>query len=115
MAPAYSESDTHDFAKSCVSFSDIGMSIHKLPDLRSVLRTGTVKNVYEKQRTDDPYTTGPASSAQHAQSHNKSGLLFCPGSASAVAGPLHCPGGQLQSGATGWQTPFAHRRANGNV
>ena len=73
MAPAYSESDTHDFAKSCVSFSVIDMSIHKLADLRSVLRTGTVKNVYETQRTDDPYTTGlcsvrskPAAFAQRA-------------------------------------------------
>ena len=72
MTPEYSESDTQDFVKSCVSYFEIDMSIHKLADLRSVLRSGTVKNVYETQRTDDPYTAC---------------LLFCPGSASAVAGP----------------------------
>ena len=95
MAPSYSESDTHDFVKSCVSFSGIGMSIHKLADPRSVLRSGIVKNVYETQRTDDPYTRRLASAAQQAHSlFYKTRLLFCPGSASAVAGPLTQPGRQ---------------------
>ena len=79
MAGTYSQNDTQVFVKSCVSFFGIDMSIHKLADLRSVLRSGTVKNVYETQRTDDPYTAC---------------LLFCPGSASAVAGPLTQPGRQ---------------------
>jgi len=58
MTPEYSESDTHDFVKSCVSFFEIYMSIHKSADLRSDLRAGAVKNVYETHRTDGPYTTG---------------------------------------------------------
>ena len=62
------ESDTHDFAKSCVSFSVIDMSIHKSADLRSVLRTGTVKNVYEMQETGNPYTRGLASATRQARS-----------------------------------------------
>ena len=95
MTPAYSESDTHDFVKSCVSFSGIGMSIHKLADPRSVLRTGIVKNVYEKQKHGCPYTRALASAAQQAHSlFYKTRLLFCPGSASAVAGPLTQPGRQ---------------------
>ncbi len=125
MAPAYSESDTHDFVKSCVSFSVIDMSIHKLPDLRSVLRTGTGKNVYEKQRTDDPYTTGlcsvrskPTAFAQRA-SHllrskpaafaqwaphllhskpialTKRVCLSAPGAPALSPGPSHSPGGSI--------------------
>ena len=56
MAGTYSQNDTHDCAKSCVSFFEIDIPIHKSADLRSFLRAGAVKNVYEKQRTDDHYT-----------------------------------------------------------
>jgi len=68
MDPSYSESDTHDFAKSCVSFSEIGMSIHKQAVSEGCIADRISKNVYETQRTDDPYTTGRASAAQQAYS-----------------------------------------------
>ncbi len=85
MAGIYSQNDTHDFVKSCVSLSGIGMSIHKLADPRSVLRTGTVKNVYETQESGCPYIySGASSAAQQAHSLYKTRLLFCPGSASAA-------------------------------
>jgi len=104
MAGTYSQNDTHDFVKSCVSFSGIDMSIHKLADLRSVLRAGAVKNVYEKQKPCRPYTRGLASAEQQAHSPYKTRLLFCPGSASAVAGPLHCPGGSSRAARTAGRT-----------
>ena len=63
MTPEYSESDTHDFVKSCVSLSVIDMSIHKSEASADYTADRTSKNVYEKQRTDDPYTAGAASSA----------------------------------------------------
>ena len=79
MALTYSEIDTQQFGESCVSNFITGTPIHKSTGFDSLFRAGTVKNVYETQRTDDPYTAC---------------LLFCPGSASAVAGPLTQPGRQ---------------------
>ena len=91
MAGTYSQNDTHDFAKSCVSFSDIGMSIHKSHASADYVADRTVKNVYEKQESGSPYTRGLASSVQQAHSLYKKRLLFCTVSASAVAGPLTQP------------------------
>ena len=47
----------------------------------------------------------PAAFTQRAPGHYKARVLFCPGSASAGRRGLLDPFGQLQSGATGWQTP----------
>ena len=94
MARTCSQNDTHDFVKSCVSFFEIDMSIHKSADLRFVLRAGEDKNVYVTQRTDEPYTARLVSAAQQTRSLCSMGLtsaaqqaprlyktrLFCPGS-----------------------------------
>ena len=106
MISTYSQNDTQDLLKSCVSFFVIDMFIHKSYASADYMACRTVKNVYETQRTDDPYTTslasaarqarrlcttGPASVAEKAHILYKTGLLFCPGSASAVGGPLSQP------------------------
>ena len=66
MALTYSESDTQQFGESCVSNFITGTPIHKSTGFDSFFRAGTVKNVYETQRTDDPYTTGLAFAARQA-------------------------------------------------
>jgi len=58
MAGTYSQNDTQVFAKSCVSFYGIDMSIHKSLASADYTADRIGKNVYEKQRTDDSYTAG---------------------------------------------------------
>jgi hypothetical protein len=90
MAPAYSESDTQVFAKSCVSFFEFDMSIHKLTDLRSVLRTATGKNVYEKHRTDDSYTAGLRSIHSKPAFVIHRGFICCTTSPQPLHNGPHC-------------------------
>ena len=60
MAPAYSESDTQDFGKSCVSLLLIGLSIHKSLWSGSAFAAPDVKNVYKLMRIRRLYTSDRA-------------------------------------------------------
>jgi hypothetical protein len=60
MAPAYSESDTQDFGKSCVSLLLIGLSIHKSLWSGRAFAAPDVKNVYKLMRIRRLYTNDRA-------------------------------------------------------
>ena len=60
MAPAYSESDTQDFGKSCVSLLLIGLSIHKSLWSGRAFAATDVKNVYKLMRIRRLYTSDRA-------------------------------------------------------
>ena len=60
MAPAYSESDTQDFGKSCVSLLMICLSIHKSKGSERAFAAPDVKNVYSLTRIRRLYTNDRA-------------------------------------------------------
>lgn len=72
------ENDTQYYEKSCVSFFDIGISIHKREGPEPVFGSWTNKNVYDQQRSADSYTTDLQSICRFIHNRPAIDKFLCP-------------------------------------